>query len=82
MIDHFYLTYRLEPKSNPGHSETRNNGNKGLFHISQSSRTGASLLDGLVSYLGHSLWRGLTSLQRCGWRILQPWPTGMYVFKT
>ena len=33
----------------------------------------------LVSYLGHSLWRGrgLNPLQGCSWCILQPQPTGL-----
>ena len=31
------------------------NGNEGVLHILQGSRTGASPSEGLVSYLGHSL---------------------------
>ena len=36
-------------------SEPGSNGNEGILHILQSSRTGVSPLDGLVSYPGHSL---------------------------
>ena len=38
-----------------GLSGSESNGNEGLLHILQNSRTGTSPLDGLVSYLGHSL---------------------------
>ena len=37
-------------KSGPG-----SNGNEGVLDILQSSKTGASLSNGLVSYPGHSL---------------------------
>ena len=53
------------------------NGSEGVLYISQSSRTGASPLDGLGSLPGQSLvcvcvWGSLTPLQRCSWHILQP----------
>ena len=38
-------------------------GNEGVLYIYQSSRTGASMSDGLVLYPG--VRRGLTPLQRC-----------------
>ena len=38
----------------PDKSGYGSNGNEGVLHIPQSFRTGASLSDGLVSYLGHS----------------------------
>ena len=38
---------------------TRSNDSQGVFHIPQSSTTGASPWDGLVSYLGHLLSRVL-----------------------
>ena len=36
-----------------GQSETGSNGNEEVLHISQSSRTGASTSDVLISYPGH-----------------------------
>ena len=39
----------------PGQSEAGGNGNKGILHIPQSSRTGASLSNDLMLYLGHML---------------------------
>ena len=38
-----------------GQSEPESNGNKGVIHIPQNSKTGASPSDGLMSYLGHLL---------------------------
>ena len=38
---------------------------KVVLHIPQSTRTGASLSDGLVSYRGYLLGGGLTPLQWC-----------------
>ena len=50
---------------------------KGVLHIPQSSSiAGTSPSDCLVSYPGHSLGGGLTSLQRSSQYILQPQPTG------
>ena len=37
----------------PGSSEPGSNGNNGVFHFLQSSRTEVSPLDDLVSYPGH-----------------------------
>ena len=53
----------------PSQSGPGSNSNKGEHHILQSSKTEASLLDSLVSYLGHSL--SLTSQERCCWCIVQ-----------
>ena len=52
MIKKFYLTYRwtLISTATPGQSGPRGNGNEDVLHISQSSKTGESLSDGLVSY--------------------------------
>ena len=62
---------------NPGQIAPGSNGDEGVLHIFQSSRTGASPSDGLVSYPEQSLDRvgGLIPLQRCRRRILQPQPT-------
>ena len=52
------------------------------LHIPQSSKTGASPSDGLLSYQGQSLWRGgLNPLQRYSRRIQQPQPTGLIKLK-
>ena len=51
---------------NPGQSGPENNGNERILHIPQRSKTGASPLHSLVSYLG----------QRCGRCILQHQWTG------
>ena len=45
----------LSGASTPGQSEPGCNGNKGVLHIPQSSRTVASSSDCLVSYTGYSL---------------------------
>ena len=61
----------------PGQSGPGSNGNEGVFCIPQSlSITGTSPSDCLVSYPGHSLRGGVTSLQRCNRCILQSQPTG------
>ena len=53
-------------------------GNEEVLCIPQSfCITGASSSDCLVSYPGHSLWWGLSPLQRCSRCILQPQPTEM-----
>ena len=49
----------------PGQRWPGSNGSEGVFHISQSSGTGASPSDGLVSYLGHLFRGGVTPLQKC-----------------
>ena len=61
-----------------GQSGPRNNVSKGVLHIPQSSSTGGSPSDCLVSYTGHLL-VVVTSLQRCSPCILQPQPTGLYL---
>ena len=62
-----------------GQSGPGTNGNKGVLRIPQSSSIiGTSSSDCLVSYTGHSLGKGLTTLQRCSWCILQPQPTEQY----
>ena len=48
----------------PGQSETGDNDNEGLLHIPQSTRTGKSLLDGLVLYPGLFLMVGVLPLCR------------------
>ena len=54
--------------------------NEGLLRIPQSySITGTSLLDCLVSYLGHSLWGRFIALQKSSQCILQLHPTGLNV---
>ena len=45
----------LTDTTTPGQSEPGSNGNESILHIPQNSRTGASLSNGLVSYLGHLL---------------------------
>ena len=53
-------------------------GTEGVLYIPQSSRTGTSTSDGLVSYAGHSLdGEGLTPVQRWSRCILLPEPTGL-----
>ena len=51
------------------------NGNEGVLDIFQNSRTEASLSDGLVTYLGHSLkWRSYPTVE------MQPKLTELMVF--
>ena len=60
-----------------GQNGSESNGNEGVFYIPESFASGASPLDGLVSYPGHTLQeRSLTPLYRCSWCILQPQPIG------
>ena len=47
----------------PSHSGRGNNGNKGVFHIPQSSRTEISPSVGLVSYPGYLLWGSYLSTE-------------------
>ena len=53
MIEQFYRT--LTGTITSGQSGPRSNHNEGVLHILQSSKTGPSPSDGLVSYLGHLL---------------------------
>ena len=58
-------------QSRPG-----SDGNKGVCCIPLSSSIiGTSSSDCIASYLGHSLWKGLTPVQRSSRCILQPQPT-------
>ena len=64
-----------------GQSRPGINGYEEVVHIPQnSSITGASPSDHLVSYLGHLLVGGLTSLQRCSWWIISSQLTGLFYF--
>ena len=66
------IDWTLLVTTTPGQSGPRSNSNKEVLCISQSSNIiEASSLDCLVSYSGHSLGQGFTSLQRCSWCILQ-----------
>ena len=47
-----------------GQSRPESNGNEEGLHVSQSSRAGASLSDGLMSYSVHSFERGVLPLSR------------------
>ena len=70
----------LSSATTPSQSGPESNGKEGVLHIPQnSSITGASLSDCLVSYPEQSLmgW-GLTTLQRCSQGILQPQPAGLW----
>ena len=61
----------LSDVTTPGQSGLGSDGNKGVLRIPQSSSiTGNSPSHSLVSYPGHSLRWGLTSLQRCSRCIL------------
>ena len=55
----------------PAQSKPGSNGNEEALYMSQDSRTGASWLDSLVSYLVHSLRKGVISfaeMQQTGLR--------------
>ena len=47
----------------PGQSGLESNGNEGVLHIPQSSKTGASSSDGFVPYPGH-FWGGVLPLTK------------------
>ena len=67
----------LSGATTPNQSGPESDGNKGVLRISQSSSiTGTLPSDCLVSYLGHSLERGFTPLQRSSQCILQLHSTG------
>ena len=55
-----YIDRTLSGSTTRGQREPRNNGNEGVLHVPQSSKTGA-LPDGLMSYLGHSLGEAYSS---------------------
>ena len=56
----FYLIHRWDPIrcSTPSQSGPESNGNEVVLHIPQSSRTGVSSSDCLVSYPGHFVFGG------------------------
>ena len=58
------IDWTLSGATTLGQSEPGRNGNKGILHILQVSKTGALLSDCLMSYPGRSL-VDLTPLQRC-----------------
>ena len=67
----------LSDATTPGQSEPGSDNNDGVLHIPQSSSIiGASTSDCFVSYQGHLLVGGLTTLQRSSRYILQPLMTG------
>ena len=57
------------PTTTLGQSGLESNGNEGVFHIPQSSRTRASPSDGHVIYKTPVV-KGLTPLQRCSQSIV------------
>ena len=80
-VQQFYLTHRtLLDAITPGQSESGSNGNEEISHILQSPNTETSPSEGFVFYPGHlSDWR-LTQLQICSKPILQPQPTGHFIY--
>ena len=60
-----------------GQSRQGSNGNEGVLYIPQSSKTGALLSDGLISYPKHLLGGALLLVMRCSRCILQPQPIGV-----
>ena len=65
-VEQFYLTHTiLSGATTPGWSGPGSNGNEGALHIPQSSKTGASPSDCLMSYPGHLLgWVDVLLLSR------------------
>ena len=49
----------LTDATTPGQNGPGSNTNQGVLHIPQITKTGATSLDSLISYLGHSLGGGL-----------------------
>ena len=69
----WHIDKTLSGATTPGQSGSGSDSNGEVFHIPQSSSiTEASPSDCLVSYPGYTLGGGLTPLQRCSRRILQP----------
>ena len=59
MIEYFYMTpiYVTQTGTNtPGQSGPESNGNGGVLHSSQNSRTGVSTADSLAFYPRYTLW--------------------------
>ena len=54
----------LSGATTPGQSGPGSNGNKGVLHIPQMSKAGASPSDCLMSYLGYLLGGGVLPLSR------------------
>ena len=50
-----FIERTLSGATTQGQNESENNGNEGALHNLQSSKTGVSLSDCLMSYLGHFL---------------------------
>ena len=67
----------LPSRLTPGQSLSGSNGYEQVLHITQSSSSGASPSNSLLTYLGHLLARGLTPLLQCSRRILMSHPTGL-----
>ena len=68
----------LTGTSNLSQSGPESNCSEGVLQIPQSSNTGASPSDSLLSYSGYPLEGAcLTTLQRCSQRIQDPQPTGL-----
>ena len=66
----------LSGATTPGLCGPGSNSNEGVLYVPQnSSILIASSLDCFESYLGWTFVGGLTPLQRCRWRTLQPQPT-------
>ena len=62
MIEQIYEI--LTDTTNPGSSGSKSNGNRGQFHISQSSRTGASPSDAGLCHTQDTCWGGVLPLDR------------------
>ena len=74
------IDWTLSGAPTPDQSGPGTDGSEGVLCIPQSSiNTGISPSNYLVSYPGHSMGRGLTSLQRCNQYILQPQLTGQQI---
>ena len=72
-IKQFYLTQKIGPYQDlplQVRVDPKSNGNKGLLHNPQNSKTGASPTDCLMSYSRHSLGESYPQ-QRCSRCILQ-----------
>ena len=66
----------LSGATNLNQSRPNINGNEKVLHNPQSSKTGTSPSDCLMSYPGHSL--SLTSLQSYSQSIIQPQSAGLH----
>ena len=81
MIEHFYLSNRWDLTGTTNRDKNKNgpesNSYKSIHHITQRSWTGASPSVAVKCHTQDTHWlgSGLTPLQRCVWRSLQPQPT-------